>query len=261
MVIDWSSAGVTDVGTVRSVNEDAYLAMDELELWAVADGMGGHSAGDFASRSIVSALSELDRVAELDDAVEQTAKTLGGVNAFLVEQAAMRGSELIGATVLVLVARGTSGCCLWAGDCRLYRLQGDRLSLLSEDHSRVQELVNSGQITMAEARSHPEANMVTRALGVTSELALDRLACEISPGDTFLLCSDGLSGVLEEQDLGDCLKQRDCASAAHSLVARALELGARDNVTAVVVKAFEEAVTQVNPAVALEADDKTLISD
>ncbi len=233
----YQSASYSHVGMVRQVNEDACLAVPESGLWAVADGMGGHAAGDYVSSLIVDALRRIPASPSLPVYSNALRLALDQVNALVRDQAQLRGIGMMGSTVVLLAARGSQGMCLWAGDSRLYRLRGGQLTGVSRDHSYVQELVDSGLLTDAEARLHPRANIVTRAIGVGNELELDSAFLHILPGDTYLLCSDGLNKTAEDHEIRDVLCHSDAYAVVRSLVHLGLTRGAPDNITAVVIKA------------------------
>ncbi|MDD3449814.1 MAG: protein phosphatase 2C domain-containing protein [Gammaproteobacteria bacterium] len=232
----WSSACVTDVGRVRKLNEDACLSLPERGLWVVADGMGGHDAGDLASRWVVETLGALPAPHNLGDQVEAARERLRAVNRRLREEAGRRGKSVIGTTVAALVAFEGHGVYLWAGDSRVYRFRRGRLRRLSRDHSQVEELVAEGLLAPEEAESHPAANVITRAVGGEENLEVDAEIVELAPRDLFLLCSDGLYKELSETDIAGILARTPSPRAARQLVDTALERGARDNVTALVVR-------------------------
>jgi protein phosphatase/serine/threonine-protein phosphatase Stp1 len=227
--------GATDVGAVRTRNEDSLVCRDDAGLWAVADGAGGHGAGDVASQAVAEALSGLPRQLSASELLAQVRLRLTAVHAELQQRAAAAGpARILASTVAVLLARGGHFAALWAGDSRIYLLRGGVLKRVTRDHSVVQEMVDAGTLTEAEAESHPQANVITRAIGARGELQLDKLSDRILPGDAFLLCSDGLFKALPEELIGERLRS---GAGAADLVAEAVASGARDNVTAVVVRA------------------------
>lgn len=236
----WQSASRSDPGRVRSVNEDACLDLAHIGLWAVADGMGGHDAGDVASRRIIDALGTVGwrpRLGELADAVEAQ---LEQVNAELLDLAGAEGEErVIGSTVAVLLALRRHGMCMWAGDSRIYRSRSGVLQRLTRDHSEFEDLLDQGLVNPEEAETHPSGNVITRAVGGSAELALDSVRVEIAGGDRFLLCSDGLYKELDESEIGECLLRGSARDACAALVDTALARGSRDNVTVVVVQFLE----------------------
>lgn len=215
--IEWRSASRTDVGRVRHINEDAFLDSLEQQLWVVADGMGGHSRGDYASSAVVhqlrtfppqsSALANLqDLEARLQVANEQC-------------RTAFR-KHRPGTTAVAMLAHGNYCFLLWAGDSRVYRLRNQELEQLTEDHS-------------LEQRQH----VLTRAVGIRENLQLDLAYAQVYPGDRYLLCSDGLYNPVEFSDIGSKLGRGDPEEACESLVDLALEGGGQDNITAIVVEA------------------------
>jgi len=232
----WTSAAATDKGHVRQVNEDAFLDRPDIGLWAVADGMGGHEAGDLASRLVVETLATTPPPRFLGRTVFDVRDRLAAVNRRLRAAAAEQGRGLIGSTVVAMVALGGRCVLLWAGDSRAYRLRGGRLERLSHDHSHVQELVDRGLLAREAAESHPAANIVTRAVGADETLDVDSQMHEIRDGDSYLLCTDGLTKEISEPRIRDILAQDSVPEAAAALVRQACTRGARDNVTAVVVR-------------------------
>ena len=142
---------------------------------------------------------------------------------------------IIGTTVAIFVGYEDQAICLWVGDSRIYLCRGRQLRQLTRDHSQVEELVKLGLLDRDEAESHPASNVITRAIGASDELKIDMVSGEIHEQDTYLLCSDGLNKVVPETEIGEILQSRGCDEAAGTLIDRALNYGARDNVTAVVV--------------------------
>jgi len=235
--VHYSAASYSHVGMVRKINEDACLELTWDGLWAVADGMGGHAAGDYVSSLAVDSLRQLPLVDGLEDFTQVLRDTLARVNRAVREETLRRGVAMMGSTVVVLAARGDRAVGLWAGDSRLYRLRDGRIERLSHDHSYVQELQDSGLLNEAEARVHPRGNIVTRAIGVEDQLELQAVNVQVQPGDTYLLCSDGLNKTAEDHEIADVLGHADPYQVVRSLVHLGLTRGAPDNITAVVVKA------------------------
>lgn len=227
----------THHGRVRQRNEDALLAADPV--FVVADGMGGHEAGEVASSIAVEHFRRFVGGTNLD--VPDIAEAIDAANAaILTESQTKPGCGGMGTTVIGLVAVEQLGSPYWlafnVGDSRLYRLWNGQLSQVSVDHSYVQELVNAGRLSSDDARDHPERNIVTRALGQDTVIEPDFWVMPPEVGERFLLCSDGLSGeVSEEQILGILIADTDPVEAAADLVAAALSGGGRDNITVVVV--------------------------
>jgi serine/threonine protein phosphatase PrpC len=231
------SAARTHVGTVRRRNEDAVLERVEIGLWAVADGAGGHQRGDYASSRIIAALRHVNPALSGPSLVEEVKGSLAEVNHEVRAKAATIGSNaLIGSTVAVLLIWDEQSCCLWAGDSRLYRMRAGRLHQLSRDQSHVQDLVDRGEILPEAAAAHPMSNIVTNLIGAFDQLVLEERRDRLQPGDILLLCSDGLSSALRDAEMAHILTGSPLAAAADRLIEQALDQGARDNVSAVVVE-------------------------
>ncbi|HSW03526.1 type VI secretion system-associated protein TagF [Aquabacterium sp.] len=221
-------------GTVRTRNEDAFVDRGDIGLWAVADGAGGHGAGDVASAAVAAALSDLPSGLSAAEILAQVRLRLGAVHAELQRiAAASTNGEMPVTTVVVLMARGDHFACLWAGDSRAYLLRDGSLCQVTHDHSLVQELVEAGALAPEDAESHPQANVITRAVGSEEALELDKVAGRIQPGDVLLLCTDGLFKALPESDISRLLA---AGQGPEQLLEEALRAGARDNVTALVVE-------------------------
>jgi serine/threonine protein phosphatase PrpC len=242
----FTSHALTHIGLVRQRNEDAFLERPELGpgigLWAVADGMGGHEAGDFASASIVTALGAIEPLSDLGDVVEAAAAELEAVDAALRARAAKLGpAAVIASTVVVLLATADEFACLWAGDSRLYRWRplgedGSEFRQLTIDHSKVQEMVEAGLLRPEEAAHHPYSNIVTRSVG-GGHLEFGRLREAVRPGDRFLLCSDGLTNMVADAEIAEELAAAPPREAALRLRDHVLARGAIDNVTIVIIHA------------------------
>ena len=249
--LHWSSASRTDVGAVRKLNEDSVLDRPELGLWLVADGMGGHAAGDFASGAIVSSLAGIPPPASLGALVGAVRERLQRVNRRLNDEARNRREQLIGSTVVVLLAYGGHGVVLWAGDSRAYLFRGGELIRLTRDHSQVEELVRLGLLSPDRIEGHPAANVITRAVGVADSLELDSEMFALAEDDTYLVCSDGLYRELDDDTIKTGLASGDCRQTCDLLVESALARRARDNVSAIVVRMTDEPQetrTQYNPS-------------
>lgn len=236
--IEWLSGSVSDRGCVREVNEDALLTKPNIGLWAVADGMGGHHVGDVASRMIVDAMNQVTFRRRLSDFVDEVELCLREVNGSIIEYADLMFEDgaTMGSTVVSLVICGHVGVCLWAGDSRLYRLRNKQLSQLTCDHSHVQELIQMGAISPEEAEGHPHANVITRAIGVEADGLVDLNVFNTQIGDVFLLCSDGLYNTVKSELMIEILSQNEPQKAAEMLLQAALEAGAPDNVSVVVIR-------------------------
>jgi len=233
------SWAMTHPGAKRKHNEDAYVARPDTGVWAVADGAGGHHAGEVASGMIAESLEAIPPTLSASELLAQVRMRLEETHAALRELALRRGPDVtVASTVVVLLARNEHFACLWAGDSRAYLLRNGELRQISKDHSLVQELVDAGAISPEEAESHPRANVITRAVGADLEaFVLDKVSGRLLPGDRFLLCSDGLCKTLPERQIADLLGANDGVPPPQTLIAAALALNATDNVTAVMVQA------------------------
>lgn len=234
--VRFRSVARTDTGLVRSHNEDNLVDRPDIGLWAVADGMGGHAGGDQASELIHDALAAAPPGADLEAALQEVRRRLEGVHGEL--RGGRRGSS--GSTVIVLLAHGDQFVCGWAGDSRLYRFRAGQLEVLSHDHSLVQELVDSGTLTPEAAHKHPLRNRITRAVGMADRLQLEVLRGKLRPGDRYLLCSDGLHGVLTDRVISKFAALPDLGAAADGMIRAVLDAGAPDNI-AIVLVAVERA--------------------
>lgn len=227
----------THVGLRRKVNEDSLLVRTERGLWAVADGMGGHDAGDVASAKITEALLRLPVVYGLDALVESAIGALTRVNCELIALAGSDPAEsTIGSTVVGLAISGEQFRCFWVGDSRAYRVRGKEIVQLTRDHSLVQSLVDAGMLDPEEARDHPNANVITRAVGVAEELKIDIASGDARSGDQFLLATDGLTRLLDDTELAAELTSSHPAEAAENLIETVLSRGAPDNVSIIIAK-------------------------
>jgi len=232
--LKWCSASASAAGNVRTHNEDAVLELPAAGLWVVADGMGGHRAGDVAAQSIVEGLGTVQRPQRFSQFLDEVEDRLRQVNANLYQTAAVRGGT-IGSTVAALLAFDRHCVSVWAGDSRIYRRRGGVLTCITRDHSAVQELLDRGALAPQDAASHNAVNVITRAVGATSELCLDIELRTLRHDDRYLLCSDGLYKELSEADISEGLSEHDAASACKALMGRALAGVCGDNVSVVVV--------------------------
>lgn len=234
----WRSAARTDTGKVRARNEDAFLALPEQGLWVVADGMGGHQNGALASRLIVEQLAE-PSMGDLPQRLDELRKRLHTLNRRLGQELTVTSEHpdpVIGSTVVALLIEGDRAACVWAGDSRCYLWRGNRLYQLSRDHSLLQQLINEQQLSPSEAAQHPAAHALTRAIGASDELKLEILELDTLPGDTFLLCSDGLYQGVSVDNLGAALNLPSPQLTLNRLFQQALDGPARDNLSAVVIR-------------------------
>jgi serine/threonine protein phosphatase PrpC len=240
----WSA---THPGTVRTQNQDAFLSRPEIGLFAVADGVGGSGGGELASGEVVTMLSRIPeigspaaRLASVREGLQRTHERLLGTSGPAGNAAghgvAQAGGNTVApaTTIVVLMLHEGYFACLWAGDSRAYLLRDGQLCRLTTDHSLVQDLLNAGTITEAEAEADPRQHVITRAIGAGErKLRIDKKIGEVRPRDRFLLCSDGLYKALGPETIAGLLMAPQ-DDAAKRLIAAALVGNARDNVTAVV---------------------------
>ena len=224
------SVARSHVGLVRRINEDRVFDWPEGGVWAVVDGMGGHRGGDLAAQSVVDALRGLESSGQAG-APAAVLASLGSANDAIFARNAGQG-EQAGATAVVLSLYGAAVHIAWSGDSRCYRIRDGAVQLLTHDHSVVQELVDAGLLTPEAAAHHPQANVITRALGVDRVCDIDSRLVDFAEGDRFLLCSDGLSRSLRDADFIDGAID----ALADELVANALRRDGADNISLILIE-------------------------
>lgn len=242
---EWQA--LTDVGAVRKLNEDRYFASDDLGIWIVADGMGGLERGDWASTQVVEAIAALSYHESLDATVDAIRGALEQANEQILGESETVGKQM-GSTAVALVIRGRQFAIAWVGDSRAYLLRAGRLYRLSRDHSQVQELIDHGVIDEAAATTHPLRNVLTRAVGVARPLVMDSMTDTLLDDDLLLLCSDGLYGVIGEQEMEATLSSQPFERAAATMFERCHALGAPDNITVIGVSTSEVTLVQYGSA-------------
>ena len=249
-----ASAGATDPGRKRANNEDAFLVLEGSQLFAVADGVGGREGGEIASDSAVDTLREAvpDLLGTADrappagtsgDAERETAvlrKAVSLANRRIIESIQER-PELtgMGTTLTALLFARSRVYLVHLGDSRAYRLRSGTFRQLSDDHSVVAEQVKAGVLTPAQARSSAHRHVITRALGIHDEAAPDLRQEPVEQGDVYLLCSDGLTEMVEDRKIATVLEKHAPADAVPKLIAAANKAGGTDNITAVVIQVLE----------------------
>jgi serine/threonine protein phosphatase PrpC len=251
--VEVKTAGLTHVGRQRQHNEDSFLVENTARLFLVADGMGGHAAGEIASRIAVDSISEFILHTKEDDGTwphayderfkRSTNRLMAAVrmaNTRVLEamrkDARLRG---MGTTVVAAIADGDMMSFAHVGDSRAYMIRDNTLTRITNDHSWVFEQVQAGMLTEAEAEKHPLRNVITRALGGALQVNPDASEIQAKPGDMFLLCSDGLTGMVpEEEILRIVAENADPVVACQKLIDEANERGGLDNITAILVKAI-----------------------
>lgn len=224
----------TNPGKVRELNEDAFFDNPAQGIFAVADGMGGHSAGEVASSKLVDALTKIKKTATLSELVEFAEYRILAVNQELFKFG-QANKQITGSTVVVLLVMGDFCAYVWAGDSRLYRLRDGSLEQLTTDHTQTEMYVEMGLIDKADAQKFESRNRITRAVGAAKDLVLDVEVEELVAGDRFLLCSDGLDKHLKHEEIEDLLASGSPESSSNQLIEATLKRGANDNVTVCVV--------------------------
>jgi len=234
--LGFDCASRTHPGLKRKVNEDSILVRTDRGFWAVADGMGGHEAGDVASAKVVEALSLVPPHSAMESFVEDSISALQTANTDLIRLArSTQRPRTIGTTIVGLVVAQDRFGCFWAGDSRAYRIRDGEIAQLTRDHSLVQGLVDAGTLDPAEAEDHPNANVVTRAVGASETLEVDTSTGDARAGDIFLLASDGLTRVVTEDEIYSELSA-PIEAAADNLLQTVLSRGAPDNVSLILVR-------------------------
>jgi PPM family protein phosphatase len=246
-----TSCGITDVGMKRTNNEDAYLINDELNLFVVCDGMGGHVGGEMASSIAVNTVEEVLSTVEAEpppatgeDATEATREKLR----YAVRLAGKRIYEKasaepefkgMGTTVLVMLVESNNAYVAHVGDSRAYLVRADTIEQLTEDHSLVNEKIRAGVLTPEEAKHHKLRNIITRSLGYQEEVDVDIQVRALRRNDVFLLCTDGLSNLVEPAEMGETLRTLSPQTAVRRLVDLACTRGGEDNITTLVTRIEE----------------------
>jgi serine/threonine protein phosphatase PrpC len=241
-----AAGSATDQGQLRDNNEDAFLVDDERALFAIADGMGGHRAGEVASRTAIESLrASIASGVSVNDAIVRA-------NAAVIDRA-QGDSELegMGTTMTAVVpASGHQLLIGHVGDSRAYLLHEGSLRRVTEDHSLVEELVREGRLTPEQAESHPQRAIITRALGIDTDVDVDVYTIDVEPGDRLIVCSDGLNTMVRDRDVERIARgESDPQHAADALVAAANAAGGEDNITVIAIDVLE-----VDPAAAIDPE-------
>jgi serine/threonine protein phosphatase PrpC len=244
----FETASVTHAGCVRHENEDAVLARPDLGIWAVADGAGGHEGGQFASQAVIKALNAVTVADNQLDLIARVEERLTQANAQIIRQSDAMGGTAMGSTVAALLIVRTRIAWVWAGDSRIYRLRDGYLTQLTRDHSEVQELLDHGVITAQEAFTWHRRNVITRAIGAFDDLCLEVEADDLRINDTYLLCSDGLTGHIHDAELAEHMATGRAHEVCNILLKRVLERGGRDNISIIVVRCHRAESTHFIPA-------------
>ncbi|MDD6482195.1 MAG: Stp1/IreP family PP2C-type Ser/Thr phosphatase [Lachnospiraceae bacterium] len=240
---------ITDIGKKRSMNQDYVYSMEQPignlpNLFIVADGMGGHNAGDYASRCTVETIEQFVKETNLKEPAAIMEAAIQKANAAVIAESNAH-TELRGmGTTVVMASIYANHKMVVAnvGDSRLYVVD-EEMKQITKDHSLVEEMVRMGEMDKAKAKNHPKKNYITRAVGASDEIEADFFEVELEPSDMVLMCTDGLTNMVEDMDIRNIMKgQRDVAEAAERLVETANDRGGRDNVTVIVIEPFADEV-------------------
>jgi len=255
-----TSCGITDIGRKRQRNEDSYLVNDKLHLYIVADGMGGHAGGEFASKIAVSTVEEilkgedrkkanlpektyLDTQAKIkgDKAKQEHLKdAIARAGSMIVRRAAeepeLRG---MGTTSTVVLFMQGKAFVAHVGDSRCYCVRGNKITQITEDHSLVHEQLKSGLITQEEAKTHQLKNIITRSVGVQEDVEVDTVVWKVENEDKYILCSDGLSNMVSDLEIEKIVSQNEPEEAGRLLVEKANQRGGDDNITLIILKVVD----------------------
>jgi len=243
----FDTGAATHVGKVRRRNEDSYLVHPDAGIWAVADGMGGHEAGDIASQLIVEALQSIRGTTSATDLLDTCEERIGAANVRLKAMGRERGA-IVGATLALLLAFDDYYACLWAGDSRIYIVRDNMIAQLSRDHTELTDLLVKGVVGPEEARTWASPNALTKAIGGSEDLDLEITSGPMVRGDVFVICSDGLTRHVTDQEILHHVSNGSSQQACERLVALTLERGATDNVTLIVVRFKLGSMRDVAPA-------------
>ena len=235
----FETGAVSHTGHARDHNEDNYLIEPHSGVWLVADGMGGHERGDYASGAIVQHLGSIGRPAHAPDLEARFTERLSRANSE-INAHAQRSGATIGSTVVALLAYEQHFACVWSGDSRAYLIRDGQLTQVSRDHTEANELLDRGVITPEQAETWHRKNVITRAVGVAPEVQLEKRFGTLRNRDTFILCSDGLNAHVEDDEILDVARKHQPQEACQILLDRTLQRGASDNTTVVVVRAFDK---------------------
>ena len=238
---------MTHVGQRRETNQD-YMYTSETsvgrlpDLFLVADGMGGHAAGDYASRFTVEKIVEYVTESEESEPVTELGEAVRYANEHLLAEANADASKAgMGTTIVAAVVVGDKLYTANVGDSRLYVINQERITQITRDHSLVEEMVRLGEMDKEDAKVHPDKNIITRAIGVLPEVSADFFETVLVPGDTVLLCSDGLTNMVDDADIKRIvLGQRDIVEKTQRLIDAANENGGKDNITVVLIEPFSD---------------------
>lgn len=228
--IDVRESAATHVGLVRSSNQDSYYCNPAAGVWVVADGMGGHYGGEWASAAIIERVSKLFRHGDFAERLKAVRQAIADSNRCIFDEAQTQGRQM-GSTVVALVIGDGRYAILWAGDSRAYLKRGDAFLRLTRDHSQAEELVDAGLLDRGAVAGHHSSHILVRAIGVLPSVEIDEIAGECSENDVFLLCSDGLHNLVSDAEIAEMIDRGAFDRVSEQLVELSLERGAPDNIT------------------------------
>lgn len=237
------SAARTDCGKVREGNEDAFINYPDRKIWVVADGMGGHEHGALASQMIVEAIADIALADDFHERITQVKSVLRKVNkSFTQDRTIIQGQPptVMGSTVIVLLIDGYRMACIWAGDSRCYLFRKNNIYQVTKDHAVWQELVDEQALSIEEAQQQKGSFALTRAIGADDELCLEIVEMEVSAGDKFLLCSDGVYQYIRYDQLYQAMSKPSPSLTIEQLFQDVLATPAKDNLTAITVFTYEQ---------------------
>lgn len=242
---------ITHIGRRREMNQDYVFASETAvgqlpNLFLVADGMGGHKAGEYASRFTVEKIVEELSASQQMKPVTAIRDALVTANRLLIREAKEDSAKSgMGTTIVAATIIGTHLHVANVGDSRLYVTDHEAIRQITRDHSLVEEMVRLGEMDKAEAKDHPDKNIITRAIGVTTDLVVDFFEVELKPGDTVLMCSDGLTNMVDDEEIRAIIAEKNnVKEKAERLIETANEHGGKDNITVVLVEPFSEEVKE-----------------
>lgn len=237
---------MTDAGKRRDLNEDYMFASETAvgklpNLFIVADGMGGHKAGEYASKMAVETIVESIQNSDSGPIAAIMKKAIGEANQKVLKESIIDlEKEGMGTTIVAAMIKDDKLVAANVGDSRLYIVNGSTIKQITTDHSLVEEMIRSGRIARSEARNHPDKNKITRAVGVFPRIDIDFFEVTVMPGDTILMCTDGLTNMVEDDEIRRIiLSQRDMVEKAETLVEAANKNGGTDNITVLLIEPFE----------------------
>lgn len=255
----FETGSVSHPGRVRKANEDNLVLRPEFGIWAVADGMGGHENGALASATVAAALEAIGAAASAPELLARLEAGVLEANAELRRQIGARGGATMGSTLAVLLVHKLHFACVWSGDSRIYLVRDGTITQISRDHTEVQDMIDRGVMTPEEARHSPRRHIITHAIGVHEVPELDLENGEIADGDVFVLCSDGLTEHVADDEILLAVRDSAAQAACDALLALTLERGARDNVTVVIVRYHRDdgEKTRWRPNMRMHRSDRT----